>query len=179
MQSTEMLAELRQRFQQYQHLAEAALAQVADEDLHRQPGPQDNSLAILIQHMGGNLQSRFTAFLTSDGEKPWRHRDREFEAPGATREALMQTWERGWQALFAALAPLSDADLNRTVTVRGETHTVFQALQRQVTHHAYHTGQIVQLAKHWAGGNWQSLSIPRGQSEQFNRAKGYDPQAGD
>jgi hypothetical protein len=131
-------------------------------------GTESNSVAILAQHMAGNLRSRFTEFLTSDGEKPDRHRDREFEmTPATSRADLMARWTAGWQVLFEAIAPLSDADLDRTVLIRGEPHTVHRALLRSLAHMALHTGQIIQLTKHWAGPAWVTLSIPRGQSETY------------
>ncbi len=121
--------------------------------------------------MAGNMRSRWTDFLATDGEKPDRNRDSEFELePGDTREALLLRWETGWRCLFEALAPLSSDDLARTVRIRGEPHSVLKAINRQLTHYAYHAGQIVLLARHFAGGKWQSLSIPRGRSEEFNAA---------
>jgi hypothetical protein len=119
--------------------------------------------------MAGNMRSRWTDFLTTDGEKPTRDRDSEFEDPAATRDALMRDWESGWACVFSALEPLTDGDLDRTVAIRGEAHSVMQAVNRQVAHYAYHVGQIVLLAKHFAGPDWQSLSIPRRQSAEFNR----------
>jgi hypothetical protein len=131
-----------------------------------------NSIVVLVKHMAGNMRSRWTDFLTSDGEKPDRNRDGEFVEPPATREGVMQMWEFGWRTVFAALEPLSDNDLGRTVTIRGEAHSVLQAVNRQLAHYAYHAGQIVFLAKHFAGGRWQSLSIPRNRSAEFNRRVG-------
>jgi hypothetical protein len=119
--------------------------------------------------MAGNMRSRFTDFLTTDGEKPDRHRDSEFVEPPATREALLELWQDGWARVFAALDPLTEADLARTVTIRGEAHSVMQAINRQVAHYAHHVGQIVLLSKHFARGHWQSLSVPRNQSAEFNR----------
>jgi hypothetical protein len=115
------------------------------------------------------MQSRWPDFLTTDGEKPGRDRDAEFENPPATREALLAAWEAGWQCVFTALEPLSDADLPRTVTIRGEPHSVMQTINRQLAHYAYHCGQIVLLAKHFAHEEWRSLSVPRGKSAEFNR----------
>jgi len=156
-------------FRQYKKLAEGALAQVSDAELHAVLDPEMNSIAIIVKHMSGNMCSRWTDFLTSDGEKPTRNRDCEFEAPPATRAEVMEMWERGWSCLFAALDPLSDADLNRTITIRGEAHSVMQAINRQVAHYSYHCGQIVLLAKHFQSENWKSLSVPRKQSQEFNR----------
>jgi hypothetical protein len=156
-------------FLYYKGLAERAMAQATDEQLTVALDNEMNSMAIIVKHMSGNMQSRFTDFLTSDGEKPWRNRDTEFEDPPATREALLAMWEKGWQCLFGALAPLTDADLARTVMIRGEAHSVMQAIHRQVAHYAYHCGQIVFLAKHLQHLNWESLSVPRGQSATYTR----------
>jgi Protein of unknown function (DUF1572) len=156
-------------FQQYKKLADAALAQVSDEQLYTVIDPESNSLAILVKHMAGNMRSRWTDFLTTDGEKPDRNRDSEFEEPPATRAELIRLWEDGWKRLFSALEPLTDADLSRTVTIRGEAHSVMQAINRQVAHYASHCGQIIFLAKHLQSGNWKCLSVPRKQSNDFNR----------
>jgi hypothetical protein len=129
-----------------------------------------NSIAQIVKHMTGNMRSRWTDFLNTDGEKPNRHRDSEFVDPPATRAALMALWEDGWQRLFDALEPLSDTDLTRTVQIRAEPHSVMQAVNRQVAHYAMHCGQIVLLSKHFASNHWQSLSVPRNRSEEFNRA---------
>jgi hypothetical protein len=155
-------------FRKLKKLAERALAQTDDQAFFAVPDAASNSIAIIVKHMSGNLRSRFTDLLTTDGEKPWRHRDSEFIIePGTTREALLRQWEEGWQCLFAALEPLQPADLDRKVFIRGEEHSVVQAINRQLTHHAYHVGQIVFLAKHYRSTNWRSLSIPRGKSEEF------------
>jgi len=119
--------------------------------------------------MAGNMRSRWTNFLTADGEKPDRNRDTEFEDPPATRAELMELWERGWRLVFGALEPLSDADLARTITIRTEPHSVMQAINRQVAHYSYHVGQIVYLARHFAGDKWQSLTIPKRKSGEFNK----------
>jgi len=155
---------------QYKKLAENAMAQIADKDLTSALDPESNSIAVIVKHMAGNMRSRWTDFLTSDGEKPDRHRDSEFEEPPQTREAIMKTWEDGWQRVFGALEPLSDADLTRTVTIRGEPHSVMQAINRQIGHYAGHIGQIVLLAKHFSHDHWKPLTIPRGKSEDFTRA---------
>jgi uncharacterized damage-inducible protein DinB len=157
-------------FRYYKQLAERAMEQVTDEQLVAVLDGEMNSIAVVAKHMAGNMRSRFTDFLTSDGEKPDRDRDSEFEAPPATREELMRRWNEGWDRVFGALAPLSDADLTRGVTIRGEPHSVMQAVNRQIAHYAYHSGQIVMLAKHFQGGNWKSLSVPRGKSHAFNKA---------
>jgi hypothetical protein len=149
--------------------AERAIAQVPDEHLHSAIDAESNSVAVIMRHMAGNMRSRWTDFLTSDGEKPDRMRDREFEDGAETREQLMADWEDGWQRVFRALMPLTDADLGRTVHIRTEPHTVYKAISRQVSHYAGHTYQIMMLARHFAGPAWKTLSIPRGQSEQFNQ----------
>jgi uncharacterized damage-inducible protein DinB len=156
-------------FRYYKNLAERAMAQVTQEQLLEVLDGEMNSIAVTVKHMAGNMRSRWTDFLTSDGEKPDRNRDSEFEEPPATREALLALWEQGWQCLFRALEPLSDADLSRTITIRGEAHSVMQAVNRQVAHYSYHCGQIVLLAKHFKQHEWQSLSVPRRQSAEFNR----------
>lgn len=156
-------------FHQFKKLAEAALAQVSDEQLQTVLDPESNSLALIVKHMAGNMRSRWTDFLTTDGEKPDRNRDREFEDPPATRAELMQLWEEGWNRLFGALEPLTDADLGRTITIRSEAHSVMQAINRQVAHYAYHCGQIVFLAKHLQSENWKCLSVPRKKSDEFNQ----------
>ncbi|HBY62519.1 MAG TPA: hypothetical protein DEH78_22075 [Solibacterales bacterium] len=155
-------------FRYYQGLAERALAQVPDQHLFTQLDPESNSIAVIVKHMAGNMRSRWTDFLTTDGEKPWRDRDSEFEAPAASRDELMAQWRAGWECLYAALASLTDAGLTRTVTIRGEAHSVMQAINRQVAHYSYHTGQIVFLARHFAP-SWTSLSVPRKGSAEFNR----------
>jgi hypothetical protein len=153
----------------YKKLAERAMDQVTDEQLYATLDGEMNSIAVVAKHMAGNMRSRWTDFLTTDGEKPDRDRDAEFENPPATREALLQVWEDGWNRVFQALEPLSDADLGRTVTIRGEAHSVMQAINRQMAHYANHVGQIVLLAKHFAQEKWQSLSVPRNRSTEFNR----------
>ena len=153
----------------YKKLAERAIAQVSDEQLFAELDEEGNSIAVIVKHMAGNMRSRWVDFLNSDGEKPDRNRDSEFVDPPATREALMGLWEESWAHVFHALEPLSDGDLGRKVTIRGEAHSVMQALNRQVAHYAMHIGQIVMLAKHFAQGHWQSLSIPRNRSAEFNR----------
>lgn len=156
-------------FRHYKQLADRAMAQVRDEDLFAALDGESNSIAVVAKHMAGNMLSRWTDFLTTDGEKPTRDRDREFVDPPATRAALLEMWENGWKRLFAALEPLSDADLERTVMIRSEAHSVMQAINRQMAHYSYHVGQIVFLAKHLAEDRWQSLSVPRNKSAEFNR----------
>jgi hypothetical protein len=156
------LTDVRVQFEKMKKLAEGALAQVTDDQLLLALDPESNSLAVIMRHMAGNLRSRFTDFLTTDGEKPDRNRDGEFEIGGSlTREQAMTDWESGWRVLFAALDALSSQDLLRDVFIRGERHSVIQALDRQLTHHAYHVGQIVFLAKHLRAADWRTLSLPR------------------
>jgi hypothetical protein len=156
-------------FRYYKKLAERAMEQVTDEQLFEVLDCEANSIAIIVKHMTGNMRSRWTDFLTTDGEKPNRNRDSEFVDPPATRGALLAEWEDGWGRLFGALESLSEADLGRTVTIRGEAHSVMQAINRQLAHYPHHVGQIVLLAKHFACERWQSLSVPRNKSGEFNR----------
>lgn len=167
--SSPILDVVRDELQKIKKLADKAVAQLSDEQLHVKIDAEANSVAILMRHMAGNMRSRWVDFLTSDGEKPDRHRDREFEDLRPARAALLDEWEHGWQCVFDALAPLTDADLQRTVLIRAEPHTVYQAISRQISHYAGHAYQIVLLAKHLRGPQWKTLSIPRGQSEEFNR----------
>ncbi len=163
------LDQVRRALRGHKRLAEGAIAQLQDTELFYQPDSESNSVAVIMKHIAGNMRSRFTDFLTSDGEKPDRHRDQEFEISAeATRAQLMEMWEAGWKIGFDAVASLKEDDLERTVTIRGEALTVLQALHRAVAHYAYHVGQIVFLAKHIRSAEWKSLSIPRGQSEQVN-----------
>jgi uncharacterized damage-inducible protein DinB len=157
-------------FQYYKTLAERAMAQCPDKDLFTALDPEANSIAIIVKHMAGNMRSRWRDFLTTDGEKPDRNRDTEFEDAPKTRQELMDLWEQGWKYVFDAMGALSDADLTKTVTIRSSPHSVMQAINRQIAHYAHHAGQIVFLAKHFAvkaTGKWVSLSVPRGQSQQF------------
>ncbi len=156
-------------FRYYKKLVERAMAQVTDEQLFAVLDGEMNSIAVIVKHMSGNMRSRWTDFLTSDGEKPGRDRDEEFSNPPATREALLEIWEDGWRRLLGTLESLSDADLGRTITIRGEAHSVMQAINRQVAHYSYHCGQIVFLAKHLCNDRWQTLSIPRGKSTRFTQ----------
>ena len=156
-------------FRRYKALGDAALAQLQDNDLAAMDGKGGNSAAILVWHIGGNLRSRFTDFLTSDGEKPWRHRDEEFTARTVTRAELLDKWNGGWDVLFAALEPLTDAHLQETVTIRGQSFAAHDALHRSLAHICYHVGQLVFLAKSFRGESWKNLSIPPGKSEEANR----------
>ena len=155
----------------HKRLADDAIAQLDDEQFFRCPDNESNSVAIVVKHMAGNMRSRFTDFLTSDGEKPDRDRDQEFITHhAATREEILRAWEQHWQLVFDTINSLQADDLDHTVTIRGQPHSVLQALNRAATHLAYHTGQIVFLAKHWKGAQWKSLSIPKGQSRQVLEA---------
>jgi len=167
--TTSYLADSLSLFRYYKKLAEAAMAQVTDEQLFAVLDPEMNSIALIVKHMAGNMRSRWTDFLTSDGEKPDRDRDSEFVQPPSDREEMMRIWESGWGCLFSALAPLSAEDMTRTVFMRGEAHSVMQAVNRQMTHYAYHCGQIVFLAKHFQHSQWKSPTVPRGQSAKFNQ----------
>jgi Protein of unknown function (DUF1572) len=164
--------EVRRQFRGHKRLAEGAIAQLKDEELFVALDPESNSIAVLVKHLAGNMRSRFTDFLTSDGEKPDRNRDQEFEMTAATTRAdVMRWWEEGWAHVFATIEALKTEDVMRTVTVRGEPHTVMQAINRQIAHYAQHTGQIVFLAKHFRSSEWKTLSVPRGESKDFNAQK--------
>jgi len=154
----------------YKKLAEDAMAQATDQELITVLDGEMNSIALIVKHMAGNMRSRWTDFLTSDGEKPDRNRDSEFIEPPQTREELRARWEAGWKYVFDALEPLTEADLGRTVTIRGEAHSVMQAINRQLAHYPYHCGQIVMLAKHFRSDQWRSLTVPRNKSAAFNQA---------
>jgi hypothetical protein len=172
------LEEAHRQMRGHKRLAEGAMAQLKDDELFILPDPESNSIAVIVKHMAGNMRSRFTDFLTSDGEKPDRYRDQEFElSPATTRADLTKWWEEGWACVFAALEALKPEDVTRTVTIRGEPHTVLQAINRQIAHYAYHTGQIVFLAKHIRSSKWKTLSIPKGRSEDYKTAapKPYKP----
>src|SRR6266496_5083129 len=156
-------------FRYYKKLGERAMAQCPDEGLFTTLDAESNSIAIIVKHMAGNMRSRWTDFLTTDGEKPDRNRDSEFVAPPTTRQNLMQLWNEGWVLVFQALEPLTDSDLQRQVSIRGEPHSVMQAINRQIAHYAYHCGQIVFLAKHFKASDWKSLTVPRNRSGEFNQ----------
>ncbi|MGC1686893.1 MAG: DUF1572 domain-containing protein [Candidatus Acidiferrales bacterium] len=165
--STSYIQDSLSLFRYYKRLAERAMEQAPDDALFASLDAESNSIAVIVKHMSGNMRSRWTDFLTSDGEKPDRNRDTEFETPPTTRGELLEKWEEGWGYLFAALEPLGDEDTARTVTIRSEPHSVMQAINRQVAHYSYHIGQIVFLAKHFAGGNWRAITVPRGKSTEF------------
>jgi uncharacterized damage-inducible protein DinB len=155
-------------FRYYKQLGDNAIAQCPDDKLGAEIGPESNSVAIIVKHMSGNMRSRWSNFLTTDGEKPDRHRDTEFEDAATTRAGVAAMWEAGWNSLFEALTALTDADLSRTITIRTEPHSVTQAINRQITHYSYHVGQIVYVARHFAGSNWRTLTIPKKKSGEFN-----------
>jgi Protein of unknown function (DUF1572) len=170
------LDEVRRQFRGYKRLGEGAISQLRDEELFVTIDPESNSVAILVKHLAGNMKSRFTDFLTSDGEKPNRNRDQEFEITANThRDDIMRWWEDGWALVFSTIAGLKPEDLLRTVTIRGEPHTVLQAINRQLAHYSAHVAQIIFLAKHLRSGEWKTLSIPRGKSQDLNAtSKKYD-----
>ena len=165
--NAEYLIEVSRGLRGYKRMAENAIAQLNREELFLQIDPEANSVAIIMKHISGNMRSRFTDFLISDGEKPDRHRDLEFIQEKLTSEDLMLAWESEWQRLFTTIESLKPEDLERTITIRGEEHTVLQALNRALLHYVQHIGQIIFLAKHIRGAGWKSLSIPRGKSEEF------------
>ena len=165
--NAEYLNEVRRGLRGYKRMAEGAIAQLSREELFRQIDPEANSVAIIMKHISGSMRSRFTDFLTSDGEKPGRHRDQEFIQDRLTSEELMSTWESEWQRLFTTIESLKPEDLERVIAIRGEEHTVLQALNRALLHYAQHIGQIIFLAKHIRGAEWKSLSIPRDKSEEY------------
>lgn len=156
-------------FRNYKKMAERAIEQVSDEEFFTLIDAEANSIAVIVKHIAGNLHSRWRDFLNSDGEKPDRHRDTEFELIGDSRESLMKFWETGWQTLFDNVEPLTVEDFSRTVPIRGEPHTIAEALNRQMTHYAYHIGQIVLLAKHFKSADWKTLSVPKNRSAEFNQ----------
>lgn len=154
-------------FAYYKKLAERAMEQISDEEFFRTLDAESNSVAILVKHMAGNMRSRWTDFLTTDGEKPDRNRDSEFIAESSSRADYMRAWNDGWQRVFSALEPLNDSNLSRKITIRGEPHSVMQAINRQIAHYAHHIGQIVFLCKHFRSTEWKTLSVPRGKSQTF------------
>jgi uncharacterized protein DUF1572 len=170
--------EVRRSFRGYKRLADGGLAQLSDVEFFRAPDPESNSAAIVVKHVAGNLRSRWRDFLTTDGEKPDRNRDQEFViVTGDTRADLMRRWEESFQIVFDIIDSLTPADFIRTVTIRGEPHTILQAMNRSLMHTAYHVGQILYVGKHLRGTAWTMLSIPRGKSEEFNKMKPEDRKA--
>ena len=159
----------------YKRMADGALAQLSDCDFFQPPDPESNSVALIVQHMAGNLRSRWTNFLTTDGEKPDRNRDQEFVmVPGCERADLMRRWEESWSTVFREFEALKPEDFGRTVYIRQEPHTVLQAINRSMMHAAYHVGQILYQGKHLRGAEWKTLSIPRGKSAEFNATRPED-----
>ncbi len=167
--STSYIEDSLSLFRFYKNMGERAMEQLSDEQLFIALDEEMNSIAIIVKHMAGNMRSRWTDFLTSDGEKPDRNRDTEFVAPPKTRAELMRVWNDGWDRVFHALEPLSDGDMEHKVLIRNEPHSVMQAINRQIAHYSYHCGQIVFLAKHLKGSDWKTLSVPRNKSADFNR----------
>jgi hypothetical protein len=165
------LESTRSLFRYYRDLGDKALAQISSDQIHWQPSPESNSVAIIVKHLSGNMLSRFSDFLTTDGEKPWRDRDAEFENDYAGKDELMDAWNKGWECFFAAVDPITEADLPKIIYIRNQGHTVMEALQRQLGHYASHVGQIIYLCRLLAGPGWQTLSIAKGGSNAFNAEK--------
>lgn len=171
MNSTNYLESITKQFQFYKMLGDKTIAQLEEKDLFWQFNPESNSIAITVNHLWGNMISRWTNFLTSDGEKEWRQRDLEFEDVIKTKGQLLEKWEAGWQCLFDALASLNDSNFETIVYIRNQGHTVMEAINRQLAHYSYHVGQIVYIGRMAKGKDWQSLSIPKGASKSFNAEK--------
>ncbi|MBK8967020.1 MAG: DUF1572 domain-containing protein [Saprospiraceae bacterium] len=169
------LESVKKQFKYYKLLGDKTFAQLADDKLFWQYNDDSNSIATIVKHIWGNMLSRWTDFLTTDGEKTWRDRDAEFENDINSRQELLEKWEAGWNCVFNALEPLAANDLNRTIYIRNQEHTVIDAISRQLAHYAYHIGQIVYLGKMLAEKNWTSLTIPKGQSDAFNAEKFSKP----
>jgi uncharacterized damage-inducible protein DinB len=165
----EYRADAVQTFRNYKKLADRAIEQVSEEEFFAMIDAESNSIAIIVKHISGNLHSRWSEFLTTDGEKADRDRDQEFEMVEDTLESLLEFWESGWETLFDSVEPLTEEDFSKTITIRGEPHTVVEAINRQLTHYSYHIGQIVFLAKHLKSADWKTLSVPRNRSAQFNK----------
>lgn len=174
-----LIESIKSEYQRYKSLTENAIAQIKDNDLHKVLGEDGNSIAVIMNHLSGNLKSRFINFLTEDGEKPWRNRDEEFEEKLEDRTILLKRWDESWQILFYEIDALQDSDLSKVVRIRGKELTVSEALQRSLAHAAYHVGQIVLLARIHVGKNWKSLSIPRGKSQEYNLNPTQERPAGD
>lgn len=158
-----------QSFRNYKKLADRAIEQVSDDEFFAVIDAESNSIAVIVKHIAGNLHSRWRDFLTTDGEKTDRNRDQEFDMIADTRESLIEFWDSGWEILFGSIEPLTEGDFAKTITIRGEPHTVVEAINRQLTHYSYHIGQIVFLAKHLKSAEWKPLSVPRNRSAQFNQ----------
>ena len=162
------LDSIKNRFCTYKAMGEKTIDQLSDQEIHWQYNEESNSISIMVKHIVGNMLSRWTNFLTEDGEKSWRHRDQEFEDTYTSKEDMMMHWEKGWQCLFDAINPLTENDLEKKVLIRDEEHTITDAINRQLAHYSYHIGQIVYLARMLKGSDWETLSIPKGKSEEFN-----------
>ncbi len=165
------LNSIKKQFGYYKLLGDKTFEQLNDQDIHWQLNEDSNSISIIVKHIVGNMLSRWTNFLTEDGEKKWRERDQEFEDTYQNKEALITDWEKGWQFLFDAIQTLTDQDLEHIIYIRNQGHTVTEAINRQLTHYAYHIGQIVLIGKMIKGENWKSLSVPKGQSSAYNKEK--------
>lgn len=170
------LTSVRKQFIYYKNLGEQTFEQVTDEQLFWQPNEDNNSMAIIVNHLAGNMLSRWTDFLTADGEKTWRNRDEEFEVVLKTRVEVIERWEKGWNCFFDALDQLTEKDLSKIIYIRNMGHTVVEAINRQLAHYPYHVGQIVYIGKIIQGNQWKSLSIPKGNSAAYNAAKFSKPQ---
>jgi len=168
---TDFLESAIKQFEYYKMLGDKTVARIPDDKLFWQYNPESNSIATIVKHLHGNMLSRWTDFLTSDGEKPWRHRDAEFDNDIQSRDFVMQLWNQGWDCLFNALRPLTDDDLGKIVYIRNQGHTVMEAINRQLAHYPYHIGQIVFIGKMVLDNNWETLSIARGKSNDFNADK--------
>jgi len=171
MATIQYLKSANRQFKMYKMLADKAIERVDDKGMSWQPDAESNSIHTIMKHMWGNMLSRWTDFLTTDGEKPWRARDAEFEADAYTREEILQKWEEGWTCLFSALDSITDDDLEKIIYIRNEGHTILEAINRQIAHYSYHVGQIVYIAKMQKGAEWESLSIPRNRSVSYNAEK--------
>ena len=177
--STDYLDSAIRRFKYYKDLGDKTFEQLNDWDFHYQPNEESNSIAIIVRHMAGNMLSRWTNFLTEDGEKEWRNRDNEFEAMDLTKQQLVESWQKGWDCLFEALENLKKKDLKKTVTIRQEELSVVDAINRQLAHYPYHIGQIIHIAKTIKGKKFHNLSIPKGGSGEYNSGKGSKDPAKD
>ena len=168
---TNYLKNMKALFSYYKQLGEKALSQVGDKDISWRPDPESNSLAVIAKHISGNMLSRWTDFFTSDGEKPWRNRDGEFIDDIKNKNDLLERWEKGWSCLLNTFSGIKEEDLSRTVTIRNKSHTVIEAINRHLCHYAFHIGQLVYAAKSRRSSEWQSLSIPKGKSEDYNKSR--------
>lgn len=177
MHSRDYLLSVRKQFEYYKMLGEKTFSQLTDDQLFKQANAESNSIAIIVNHLWGNMMSRWTDFLTSDGEKEWRNRDLEFENVITNREELVQKWNEGWNCLFTALDSITNQNFDSTIYIRNQGHSVVEAINRQLAHYSYHVGQITYLGKMLAGSNWQSLSIPKGGSKAYNNVKFEQPKS--